>query len=93
MGMETDWIKLDQYSAIRISNYNEQWQMQKGNINKTGEIFPAYIVPTWKEGDKIHLKKKKDGELLNIPDVTNLGNVKEDALKVIGSLYNALKNL
>lgn len=91
--METQWIKLDNYTAIRISNYQSMWQMQKGNINKTGEIFPAYSVPTWKQDGEVKLNKKRDGELLNIPTTMNLGNVKEDALKVLGNLYNGLKNL
>ena len=91
--METQWQKLDSYTAIRISNYQGTWQIQKGNINKVGEIFPAYSVPTWKQDGEVQLKKKKTGGYLNIPDTMNLGNVKEDALKILSNLYNSLKRL
>ena len=91
--METQWIKVDQYTALRVANYQGEWQLQVGNINKQGEIFLAYSVPTWQKDGEVHLRQKNAGGDLNIPNATGIGSVKEDALAVIGKLYNMTKAL
>ena len=87
--IEKQWIPISTYDSVRIDEYNGKWSLQLGKRGDN-DTYTAWTCPQkWVDGEKSLLKK--NGEPIFVPLSIPLGDSKEKALKVVGSIYNQLK--
>jgi len=87
-----NWIKLDTYNAVRLSEYRGKFSLMAGSVGDN-DIYDKWCNPLrYQNGEKDVPVKKKDGDLLVLPLQITLGE-KERALEVLQHLYNTLKHL
>jgi hypothetical protein len=87
--MEQEWIKLNDYDAVRIGEYKGKISIQKGGIGKE-DIYLDWVNPMRGKGTPA---TKKDGNKLILPFQILLGEDKEEALKTIQALYAQIKGM
>ena len=92
--METQWLKVDQYTQIAVNEYNGKISMMQGNKGQNDVIYPVWCVPQkWSNGEKTILKK--NGKPVFMPWSIKLGTKEneEKAAKILEELARRVRQL
>jgi hypothetical protein len=87
--MEQEWIKLNDYDAVRIGAYKGKISIQKGGIGKE-DIYLGWVNPMKGKGTPA---TKENGDKIILPFQVLIGKDKEEALKTIQALYAQIKGM
>jgi len=88
MEKEQEWLPIGKFDAIRVSEYNGKFSVQKGRIGKE-KTTPAWAIATqWDDSLKKFVPKQKDdGGYLYLPVQIPLGDCQAQAIDAIKQLY------
>jgi len=92
--MENEWIKINQYDAIRTSEYKGKYSIQKARRTEK-DNYLEWVIPNRysKEAGHSVPALKNNGDYLNVPFQIPLGEGKDQAADVLKALYFQLVEL
>lgn len=85
---EQEWLKVNQWDAIRVSEYKGKYSIQQGRRGEK-KVFASWVIPTRydKEAGSSTAALKDNGDYLNVPLQVPSGEGVEVAANMLRALY------
>ena len=86
------WIKVDQYSQIKVDKYNDTYSILSGSQGQDDVVYRKFCAPQiWKSGKKLVFTK--NGEPVFVPWDLSLGKDRSKAVEILKHLIDQVERL